>query len=142
MEFHMINITYVALHMRAQTEKSTFSCKDDCTLTKHTWRWTYSALRYFFANNSILIIEKNSVTAKKSILRNVIIVCFWYCTHSFHIISLQSPLTVCNGISFKSLWYQKRWKWLSYNHLFMPKVFLIDSWHHNFLPDVGLAHFL
>merc|ERR1711942_551006 len=19
-----------------------------CTLTKHTWRWTYSALRYFF----------------------------------------------------------------------------------------------
>ena len=48
MEFHMINITYVALHMRAQTEKTTFSCKDDCTLTKHTRRWTYSALRYFF----------------------------------------------------------------------------------------------
>ena len=36
MEFHMINITYAALHMRAQTEKTTFSCKDDCTLTKHT----------------------------------------------------------------------------------------------------------
>ena len=47
MEFHMINITYAALHMRAQTEQTTFSCKDDCTLTKHTWRWTYSALRYF-----------------------------------------------------------------------------------------------
>ena len=30
MEFHMINITYAALHMRAQTEKTTFSCKDDC----------------------------------------------------------------------------------------------------------------
>ena len=44
----MINITYAALHMRAQTEKSTFSCKDDCTLTKHTRRWTYSALRNFF----------------------------------------------------------------------------------------------
>ena len=26
----MINITYAALHMRAQTEKTTFSCKDDC----------------------------------------------------------------------------------------------------------------
>ena len=25
-----------------------FSCKDDCILTKHTWRWTYPALRYFF----------------------------------------------------------------------------------------------
>ena len=32
MEFHMINITYTALHMRAQMEKMTFSCKDDCTL--------------------------------------------------------------------------------------------------------------
>ena len=30
MEFHMINITYAALHMRAQTEKTKFSCKDDC----------------------------------------------------------------------------------------------------------------
>ena len=46
MEFHMINITYAALHMCAQTEKTTFSCKDDCTLTKHTGRWTYST-RYF-----------------------------------------------------------------------------------------------
>ena len=33
--------------MHAQTKKTTFSCKDDCILTKHTWRWTYSALRYF-----------------------------------------------------------------------------------------------
>ena len=30
MKFHMIDITYVALHMRAQTKKTTFSCKDDC----------------------------------------------------------------------------------------------------------------
>ena len=36
MEFHMINITYAALHVHAETEKKTFSCKDDCTLTKHT----------------------------------------------------------------------------------------------------------
>ena len=44
----MINIVYAALSMRAQTEKATFSCKDDRTLTKHTRRWTYSALRYFY----------------------------------------------------------------------------------------------
>ena len=30
MEFHMIDITYAAMHIRAQTEKTTFSCKDDC----------------------------------------------------------------------------------------------------------------
>ena len=48
MELHMINIIYAALPMRAQTEKTAFSCKDDCTLTKHTRRWPHSALRYFF----------------------------------------------------------------------------------------------
>ena len=42
MEIHMISITYAALHMRAQTEK-----------TKQTWRWTYSALRYFLDTVSI-----------------------------------------------------------------------------------------
>ena len=35
------------MHARAETEKTTFSCKDDCTFTKHTRRWTYSTLRYF-----------------------------------------------------------------------------------------------
>ena len=39
----MMNIIYAALSLCAQTEKTTFSCKDDCTLTKHTWRWTYSS---------------------------------------------------------------------------------------------------
>ena len=29
MEFHMINIMYAALPIRAPTEKTTFSCKDD-----------------------------------------------------------------------------------------------------------------
>ena len=43
----MTNIIYTALPMRTQTQKTTFSCKDDCTLTKHTRRWTYSGLRYF-----------------------------------------------------------------------------------------------
>ena len=45
MEFHVINMMYTALPMRTQTEKTTFSCKDDCILTKHTWCWTYSPLR-------------------------------------------------------------------------------------------------
>ena len=31
MEFHMINIIYAALYMRAQTENTTFSGKDKCT---------------------------------------------------------------------------------------------------------------
>ena len=43
----MINRMYAALPMRAQTENTTFSCKDDCTLRKHTRGWTYSALWYF-----------------------------------------------------------------------------------------------
>ena len=29
MEFHMIDMIYAALPMGAQTEKTTFSCKDD-----------------------------------------------------------------------------------------------------------------
>ena len=31
MEFHLIDIIYAALSMRTQTEKTTFSCKDDFT---------------------------------------------------------------------------------------------------------------
>ena len=56
MEFHMINITYAALHMHAQTEKTTFSCKDDRTLKKHTWRWTHYAIfhKFFFIFSSFL----------------------------------------------------------------------------------------
>ena len=48
MELHMMNMIYAALPMHAQTEKTTFSCKDNFTLTKHTWHWTYSVLLYFF----------------------------------------------------------------------------------------------
>ena len=47
MEFHMINIIYASLPLCAQTDKTTFSCKDDFKETKHTRRWTYSTLRYF-----------------------------------------------------------------------------------------------
>ena len=32
MEFHMINLMYMALPIRAHTEKMKFSCKDDCIL--------------------------------------------------------------------------------------------------------------
>ena len=35
--------------MRTQTEMTTFSCREDCKLTKNTQRWTYSALQYFFS---------------------------------------------------------------------------------------------
>ena len=45
---------YAALPMCAQTEKTTFSCKDDCALTKHTRCWTYSALRYSFNPKYVL----------------------------------------------------------------------------------------
>ena len=44
----MINIIDVVLPMRVQTKMTTFSWKDDCTLTKNTRHWTYSALRYIF----------------------------------------------------------------------------------------------
>ena len=62
----MINMIYAALSMRAQTEKTTLSCKEDCTLTKNTRRCTYSArdfeiplchtppLRSFFGMSCIL----------------------------------------------------------------------------------------
>ena len=38
--------------MRAQTEKTTCTCKDDFLLTKRTRRWTYSALLYFYIMSS------------------------------------------------------------------------------------------
>merc|ERR1711875_214839 len=37
MELHMINIIYAALPMREQTEKTTFSCKDDYCKTLHLY---------------------------------------------------------------------------------------------------------
>ena len=37
MEFHMISITYAALPMRTQTEKTTFSCKDDWGKSLHVY---------------------------------------------------------------------------------------------------------
>ena len=79
MEFHMINIIYLAWPIRAQTEKTTFSCKDDCTLTKHTGRWTYSAkdfeiplchtppLRSFFVQLKHLKSPLDSVTPNLAI---------------------------------------------------------------------------
>ena len=37
MEFHMIDIIYAALPMGAQTEKTTFSCKDDKGKSLHVY---------------------------------------------------------------------------------------------------------
>ena len=37
MKLHMINIIYAALPMREQTEKTTFSCKDDSCKTLHLY---------------------------------------------------------------------------------------------------------
>ena len=64
MEFHMIHIMYLALTKPAQTEKTTFSCKDDYGKSLHIcWNgarelyfdkahmaldWMYSALGYLF----------------------------------------------------------------------------------------------
>ena len=59
MELHMMYKIYAVLPMRKQTEKTTFSCKDDqcnltfilewgqgtCSLTRHIRRWSY--FRYF-----------------------------------------------------------------------------------------------
>ena len=53
----MINIMNVALSIHTQTEKAKFSCKDDCTLTKHTRYWTYSALQYFCTSKSTSVYE-------------------------------------------------------------------------------------
>ena len=48
--------------MCAQTEKTTFSCKDDCTLTNYTWHWTYSALWFFLVIEVIEVDELKEVT--------------------------------------------------------------------------------
>jgi len=58
--------------MRAQTEKTTFSCKDDCTLTKHTRHWTYSALRYFFwTAHQLNLTCLQNITSRKGNFRTI-----------------------------------------------------------------------
>ena len=37
MEFHMIDMIYATLSMRTQTEKTTFSCKDDWGKSLHAY---------------------------------------------------------------------------------------------------------
>ena len=61
----MINIIYAALPTHAQTEKTTFSCKDDCTLTKHTRCLTYSACSIF---SNMRLFHKNE-TKRRSVFR-------------------------------------------------------------------------
>ena len=71
MEFHMINIIYAALPMRAQTEKTTFSRKDDYTLKKHTWGWTYSGLQYLFYVYSVSLGDALTTAAVRPFLYNL-----------------------------------------------------------------------
>ena len=71
MEFHMINITYVALHMHAQTEKTTFSCKDDCTLTKRTRRWTYIPLCGIFDKSIKFLVKFLSNIVQKCLKQSL-----------------------------------------------------------------------
>ena len=95
MEFHMINITYAALHMRAQTKKTTFSCKDDCTLTKHTRRWTYSALRYFFVMKlSLWICKITFLNDTTNSLYNSISYIWYFLKIN---LLMQSILSICNA---------------------------------------------
>ena len=70
MELHMIYMIYVALPIRTQTEKTTFSCKDDYTLKKHTWRWTYSALQYLFYLYSVSLGDALSTAAVRPFFNN------------------------------------------------------------------------
>ena len=71
MEFHMIDIIYAALPMGAQTEKTTFSCKDDYTLKKHTWGWTYSALQYLFYLYSVSLGDALTTAAVRPFLHKI-----------------------------------------------------------------------
>ena len=96
MEFHMIDITYAALHMRAQTENTTFSCKDDCTLTKHTRCWTYFAL--FFINKKETLGNLTKGNPTLTVFRKKVGSLLWCwllsCRHfSFFWIYIESGLT-------------------------------------------------
>ena len=57
--------------MKTTSKMKTFSCKDDCTLTKHTRRWTYSALRHFFSSIATFS-HRRSAQIKKLILQKLI----------------------------------------------------------------------
>ena len=55
----------------AQTEKTKLSCKDDCTLTKHTWRWTYFALQYLFYLYSLSLGDALTTAAVRPFFNHV-----------------------------------------------------------------------
>ena len=57
--------------IRAQTENTTFSWKDDCTLMKHTLCWTYSTLQYFFNLYWVILGDAlTSATVQPFFLKN------------------------------------------------------------------------
>ena len=60
MEFHMLNVMYAALPMCAQTEKATFSCKDDYCKAQLGDALTTAPMGPFFF--SIFGLQKKCVT--------------------------------------------------------------------------------
>ena len=66
MEFHMINMIYAPLSMRAQIEKTTFSCKDDCIWIKHTLCWTYNPHCASTMTFVVLVLYKESKKFQKN----------------------------------------------------------------------------
>ena len=83
MELLMIHEIHAALLMHAKTEKTKFFMQrrllqsftyvlewrpGTCTLTKHTRRWTYSALRHFFQVSPNNEIEQNCPNRNSGII--------------------------------------------------------------------------
>ena len=66
----MINMMYGALPIRAQTEKTTFSCKD-YKLRKYTWGWTYSALQYLLYLYSVSLGDALTTAAVRPFFNHV-----------------------------------------------------------------------
>ena len=115
----MINITHAALHMRTQT----FSCKDDCTLTKHTRRWTYSALWYFFIRNQTRLHNLSSAQMSPSLLKMVYYLC---CISAV----CAGPASQCNMIKKKSMKNAARTK--SFLYLCNLSQLISHAWKNNF----------
>ena len=132
MEFHMINIIYGALSISAQTEKTTFSCKDDCTLTKPTGRWTYSAkdfeipLCHTPPLRSFLLLVTNSNPAWGGTIADLVYVV----ARSFY--GLDPYVERCFGFTLLSFVYWHRGISVQGSHFSVP-LFLL-----NMLPEENL----
>ena len=82
--------------MRAQTQKTTFSCKDDYTLKKHTWAWTYSALQYLFYLYSVSLGDALTAAAVRPFFLSPAPQVWCMKSHSKHLTNAD-PLKILNG---------------------------------------------